>query len=177
MPDSETVSQILEHLQAHSPWVVPIVAFAVRTGMRRGEIVALQWRDIDLDAVNPSASVRRSIVFLDNGDVSTGSPKTASGTRNVLLDNPTVALLRDRRSEVERMAKLRGIKVRAANHVFGDVDGEPVRSSSVSRAFRRAAQAVGSPVTAFPFATTPARNGATQGRGPPENCSGSTRTR
>ena len=149
VPDSGTTSLILEHLQVHSPWAVPIVAFAVRTGMRRGEIVALQWRDVDLDAVNPSVSVRRSIVFLDNGDISVGAPKTASGTRNVLLDNPTVALLRERRSEVERMASLRGTKVPAADHVFGDVEGRPVRSSSISRAFRRAAKAVGSPVTAF----------------------------
>ena len=149
MPDSGTTSQILEHLQAHSPWVVPIVAFAVRTGMRRGEIVALQWRDVDLDAVNPSVSVRRSIVFLDNGDISVGAPKTASGTRNVLLDNPTVALLRDRRAEVEGMAKQRGTSVSGSDHVFGDIERRPVRSSSLSRVFRRAAQAVGSPVTAF----------------------------
>lgn len=149
VPDSGTISQILEYMQDHSPWVVPIVAFAVRTGMRRGEIVALQWRDVDLDAVNPSASVRRSIVFLENGDISVGAPKTAAGTRNVLLDSPTVSLLRDRRTEVERMAKLRGASIRTSDHVFGGVDGEPVRSSSISRAFRRAAKSVGSPVTAF----------------------------
>jgi integrase len=149
VPDSDTTSAILGYLQVHSPWAVPIVAFAVRTGMRRGEIVALQWRDVDLESANPSASVRRSIVFLANGGISVGAPKTESGRRNVFLDAPTVELLRSRRREVQRMAAQRGTKVKGTDHVFGDLEGHPIRSSSLSRAFRRAAQAVGSPVTAF----------------------------
>lgn len=149
VPDSESTSAILEYLQAHSPWAVPIVAFAVRTGMRRGEIIGLQWRDVDLESTNPTVSVRRSIVFLANGQMSVGAPKTDSGKRNVFLDAATVSLLRDRRTEMVRMASLRGESVKGSDHVFGDLDGRPLRSSSLSRAFRRAAQAVGSPVTAF----------------------------
>jgi integrase len=51
---------------------------AVTTGMRNGELLALQWRDVDLDA--STLQVRRSVF---NGVVS--PPKTAAGNRKIHL--------------------------------------------------------------------------------------------
>jgi integrase len=35
--------------QCQSPWVKPVVVFALETAARRGEILALTWRDVDLE--------------------------------------------------------------------------------------------------------------------------------
>ena len=51
---------------------------AVTTGMRNGELLGLQWRDIDLDA--RTLRVRRSVF---NGAIS--PPKTAAGNRTIRL--------------------------------------------------------------------------------------------
>lgn len=59
---------------------------AVTTGMRNGELLALQWCDIDLNA--RTLRVRRSVF---NGAVS--PPKTAAGNRTVRLSGMAVAAL------------------------------------------------------------------------------------
>jgi integrase len=60
-----------------NPWVKPVVQFALHTAMRRGEMLGLRWRDVDLE--------RRVAVLHDtkNGD-----------TRRVPLSTGAVALLR-----------------------------------------------------------------------------------
>jgi integrase len=74
----------------HALWCV--LAY---TGMRRGELLALRWRDIDLDA--GTVSVRRSVgVIKHKGQprqVKEGDTKTAR-PRVVDLDPATVAILR-----------------------------------------------------------------------------------
>ncbi len=43
----------LERLLAcrtRTPWLIPLATLAIETGMRRGELLALRWPDIDLDA-------------------------------------------------------------------------------------------------------------------------------
>jgi len=138
--DASTVSAILEVLQSRSPWAVPIVAFAIRTGARRGEILGLQWRDVDLDAPAPGVTVRRSLVHLDNGAIVTGEPKTEKGTRTITLDRPSVEILRQRFAEASASAALMRRAVRLADHVFGDPEGKRLRPDSLSRAFARAAR-------------------------------------
>jgi integrase len=55
----EQVSAVLESLQGHT--LFPIVSLALATGMRRGEILGLQWGDVDLDAAKPFLRVERSL--------------------------------------------------------------------------------------------------------------------
>ena len=71
----------------------PLHAFyvlAVTTGMRNGELLALQWRDVDLDV--GTLRVRRTVF---NGVVN--PPKTAAGTRTIRLTGMAVAALREHR--------------------------------------------------------------------------------
>jgi integrase-like protein len=45
---AEQVTEVLTALAGH--WLHPIVALALATGARRGELLALQWGDVNLDA-------------------------------------------------------------------------------------------------------------------------------
>jgi integrase len=60
-----------------------LLALAVSTGMRRGEILGLRWSDIDL--ARGSLQVSRTLSYLPNLHFVEGKPKTKSSERNILL--------------------------------------------------------------------------------------------
>lgn len=72
----------LEGTRYHLP-----VLIAAATGMRRGEVLGLEWPDFDLSA--GTVRVRRQVVQIGS-DVTTGPPKTKAGIRDLAL--PAFAL-------------------------------------------------------------------------------------
>lgn len=64
------------------------------SGLRRGEVLGLRWRDVDFDL--GQIAVANTITEL-GGDVVMGPPKTAHSRRNVYLDRRTVTALREHR--------------------------------------------------------------------------------
>jgi integrase len=60
----EEVSRLLDAAQQHASWYYPVLLCAVRTGMRMGELLGLQWGDLDFRG--RFLEVRRAIV---RGDV------------------------------------------------------------------------------------------------------------
>jgi integrase len=72
----------------------PIVSLAVATGMRRGELLALRWSDVDLSAA--SLKVERSLEETKAG-LRFKSPKTKHGRRTITLPVSAVEMLRDHR--------------------------------------------------------------------------------
>jgi integrase len=72
--------------------------------MRRGELLALRWQDVDLDA--GTAKVERSLEQTTKLGYRFKAPKTRHGKRGVSLPRSTIDMLRDhRRKQLElRMA-------------------------------------------------------------------------
>jgi integrase len=106
---------------------------AAASGMRIGELVALEWPDVHLDG--QYLTVRRS--------------KTATGRRRVELDPMTIAVLRAhrRRPAVERLAF--GAGYRDHSRVFNRPGGEPLNPDAVSIQFKRRAARLGLPPVRF----------------------------
>ena len=63
-------------------WIMPYMA--LMTGLRKGELLALQWKDIDLK--NDIISVNKSLYYEGGAHIKT--PKTEAGTRTVPLLAP-----------------------------------------------------------------------------------------
>ncbi|MCZ7525752.1 MAG: site-specific integrase [Acidimicrobiia bacterium] len=103
---------------------------AALTGMRRGELVALRWADVDLDA--QTVTVARSVgKGLDGTHVK--EPKSDAGRRTVELDGPLVDVLRrHRQAQLERRLAL-GEGWRDHDLVFCEVDGSPIHPDRLSR--------------------------------------------
>jgi integrase len=105
------------------------------TGMRRGEALALRWRDVDLDA--STVSVRRSAGMVRNagegagvheGDTKSGKPRVVD------LDDDTATVLRAYRKARGGMALQ---LITPGSLVFGDIEGSHRNPEHVSRQFVR----------------------------------------
>ena len=101
--------QLLEAAQGNR--LEGLYVLAVHTGMRRGELLGLQWGDIDLDDTFPTIRVRRTLTRKGTGYV-LGEPKTKKSRRTVRLTPQAVEVLRTHRArqaqEKLRMGSLYG---------------------------------------------------------------------
>jgi integrase len=79
-----------------------LVATAIRTGCRRNEILALQWRDVDFAA--KTLRIERSLERTRGGTLSLKEPKTARGRRTIAIDDDLLALLVAQRERHLRIA-------------------------------------------------------------------------
>jgi integrase len=107
----------------------------VMAGARRGEALALRWRDIELDAA--TVSIRRSAGMIRNAGEGAAVVEgvTKSGKPRVIdLDPATVAVLRARKRERGALALQ---LARDDALVFGDIEGQHRNPEHVSRQFAR----------------------------------------
>ncbi len=124
-----------------------VVTTAIGTGLRRGELCALRWSDLDLDAAR--ISVTRSASLL-NGEVIIKQPKTKQSRRNDALPAFVVEALRRHRAEQRKRHLLLGIGNRGTEGVvFDRADGTPWNPNELSRQFSRLVRRKKLPPTRF----------------------------
>ncbi|MCZ6846742.1 MAG: site-specific integrase [Alphaproteobacteria bacterium] len=131
---ADETADTLSKLEGHS--LYPMIALALGTGARRGEIAALRWSDIDLDGA--TVCIERALEQTKEG-LRVKEPKTEAGYRTLSLPTFAVEALRDhRRQQLElRMALGVGAMPTEAP-VFGDIDGNWPIPSVISGHWRRA---------------------------------------
>jgi integrase len=115
---------LLEKLRGRA--IYPIAALALATGMRRGELLALRWKDLELDRAR--LRVEQSVEQTAAKGLVFKSPKTRHGRRVISLPSSIVTDLREhwRAQQEQRMALGRG-KASPEDLVFPTWDGK-VRS-------------------------------------------------
>lgn len=107
---------------------------AFTSGMRRGELLGLRWRDVDLDAAHFSVS-RARVRGVDG--LGWDAPKTGSANRRVTLDAGTVATLREHRARQNKERLAIGPGWADEDLVFCRADGTPLSLDAVTAAFSR----------------------------------------
>jgi integrase len=97
------IQAVLDTLRGKA--LYPIVATALGTGLRRGELLGLRWQDINLDKGH--LRVERTLEQTKRGGLLFKAPKTKYGRRLVTLPASTVALLREhRKAQLEQRLAL-----------------------------------------------------------------------
>jgi integrase len=115
-----------------SEWYAPIF-LAANTGMRRGEVLGLTWRNVDLDAARLTVAQQILSVGYEAG---VADVKTANSRRTIDLDARTVAVLRTwRREQLEQ--KLSTGRRRDDGFVFTRLDGAPIHPDFFSQTWDR----------------------------------------
>lgn len=120
---------------AKSTIYYPIFYLALFTGMRRSELLALRWSDIDL--LGCQLSVNRTIHQLHNGDIVFRQPKTDKGRRQIALSPSTILVLKEHREAQDKQKKALGLTVLEDALVFTRADGRPMLPDSVTHAWKK----------------------------------------
>lgn len=129
------ISDTLDKLRDH-PSLYPIAALAIGTGARRGEIAALRWSDLDLNAA--SVRIERALEQTKAG-IRVKPPKTKSGRRTVELPPFAVDAIRNhRQAQLELRLKLGLGALPEDAPVFGDYEGNWPSPYSISDRWRDA---------------------------------------
>src|SRR5918998_6439637 len=140
-PNPEEMARIVEAAwNASNEWGLNVGLTAV-TGARRGEVIALQWDDIDLTG---------GILRLDENYVRTADGMILKDTkthqmRRVSIDEPTVELLRKHKEDCTQRMFLLGLPLRGDTWLFSAQSdlSKPRDPSSVTRRYNRLTSKLG----------------------------------
>lgn len=120
IPTAEETRKLLDAAEG-TPYAVPFL-LAATTGMRRGEVVQLPWRDVDLDRRDPETHKPAPVLRIRSG-------KTDRARRTISLPPSTAAVLRRHRAEqLERRLRIgeawhdTGLVVERGNGLHVDPD-------------------------------------------------------
>jgi integrase len=165
------IKTIVQGLKTHP--LYPIAVLGLATGMRRGELVALRWMDVDLDGgrirveqsleqTKPSRAVSSSPSPDETSVAKSASrarakpvlrfktPKTKAGRRSITIPSSIVTELRThwRRQQEERLALGLG-KASDDDLVFARYDGSPYPPDSLTSDWARTVRLLRLPDVTF----------------------------
>ena len=107
-----------------------LYVLAVTSGLRPGELLALKWEDVDLEA--GALSVRRSVSEDERGPVIREGTKTSGGRRLELLPVAVEALKKHRFRQNEERLRYRGLWTEL-DLVFPSTTGTIMRRNNLHR--------------------------------------------
>jgi integrase len=138
---AEQIVHVLQRLNGHE--LYPVVALDLATGLRRGELLALTWANIDLEGA--VLRVERSLEETKAGLRFKG-PKTLHGRRTISLPPSAVMILREhRRRQLETRLALGLGRPEPDALVFCEPGGAPFLPSKLSYGWRNACIALALP--------------------------------
>jgi len=126
---------------AHPTPYYALFYLALFTGMRRSELLALRWNDIDLDLAQ--VSVVRTLHQLHDRKIVFRAPKTAKGRRTVARPPSAALRLREHRQKQEAVRVCLGIPLQGDDLVFSQPDGRPLLPDTVTHAWVKLARRTG----------------------------------
>jgi len=108
---------------------------ALYTGMRRSELLALRWSDVDLMLCE--VSVTRTLHHLIDGTFVYRPPKTAKSRRLVALSPSTALVLKEHKEKQETEHILMGVPLKDSDLVFSHADGQPFLPNTVTHSWEK----------------------------------------
>jgi integrase len=142
---ADEIGIVLAKLEGHA--LYPIVALALATGMRRGELLALRWEDVNLGGA--TLRVERALEETSAG-LRFKAPKTRHGRRTISLPPSGIDALRAHRlRQLELRVTLGQGKPESGALVFSTIEGAPLSPDNLSRDWRRVVTAFDLPRVKF----------------------------
>ncbi len=133
---SENTIQITEYQAKHKLQLQLKLFFylSMFSGCRRGELIALQWSDVDFQ--NSTISITKSSCRVD-GQLITKTTKTSGSIRTIALPQVVMDLAKQWKAEQARYRLLIGSKWAGSNYVFIQWNGLQMGLETPYNAFHR----------------------------------------
>jgi len=129
--DEEEIARFLE-VAKNSPYY-ELYYLVLFTGMRRSELLALRW--VDLDFIYSQLYINRSVHRLRDGKYIFTEPKSEKSRRTIALPPSVILMLKAYKEQRAIEQALLGISLSDDDLVFCRLDGEPLRPNTVTHAW------------------------------------------
>ncbi|MEE1928017.1 tyrosine-type recombinase/integrase [Streptomyces sp. TRM 70351] len=107
---------------------------ALRTGLRKGELLGLHWEDLDL--TTGTASIRRSLQRTRTGGLTHLPTKTRASERRIALPTECIHSLKKHQEQQDKERETAGPDWRDNSLVFTTPTGRPLDPANLTRRFR-----------------------------------------
>ena len=148
--DDEQTKILLENLELlpneDTKYKVAII-LTVFTGVRLGELMGLEWQDVDFK--NGIISINRSSQYLADMGVFTKVPKTESSIREIAIPEFIISLLEEYKLWYEEQKSIYSELWTDSDRLFVQADGKPMHPSTISKWFVKYVGQIGLPVINF----------------------------
>jgi len=104
---------------------------ALFTGMRRSELLGLQWRDVELQQIH----VCRALHHLKDGSYIFTQPKSEKSKRAIALSPSSVLVLAEHKERQQAIRTMLGETLGKDDLVFSTPQGSPLRPNTITRAW------------------------------------------
>ncbi len=108
---------------------------AVYTGFRRGELMGLEWKDIDFES--GVVSVRRTSNYTVKTGIYTDTTKTKSSQRSMKLPQLVLDILKEYKAEQDKERRKLGTKWFECDRLFVTADGHPMHNNTTYNWLRK----------------------------------------
>ena len=109
--------------------------------LRRSELLALRWCDVDL--LLCKASVSRTLHVLSKRQVIIRPTKTAKSRRPVALSPSNALILKEHKEKQEALRILSGTTLKEETFVFSQIDGKPLLPNTVTHNWIKLVRRIG----------------------------------
>lgn len=132
--DEETLIRFLTLLHQHAKTkYILFFLLAFSTGLRRGEILGLRWKDIDME--KSKLQVNQTAIVVKKEGVKHKDPKTEKSASSVSISPSVIPILEQHRYEqnlLKQRAKDKGNEWPDNDLVFTTIEGRPMFPSTIT---------------------------------------------
>lgn len=90
--EKEELLEFLEIAKNYPDPIYPIFRILAFTGLRKGELLALRWKDIDFE--KSTLSVKQTLATCDKWEIKFQVPKTEKSLRTISIDSETLQVIK-----------------------------------------------------------------------------------
>lgn len=107
-----------------------ILSILIETGMRRGEVAGLEWKDIDFNT--QKLTINRNSLYVASNGVITKRPKTKNSCRTITLSSYLINIINDYKQWWDKQKTLLGDLWLNTDRLFVQTNGKPINPCSIT---------------------------------------------
>lgn len=133
--DEVQAMQLIEALEGEPFKYAVMVQLFLHTGMRRAEMLGLEWRDIDF--INNCIHIRRNSLYTAEKGIFEGNTKNESSNRVIKGSETAMQLFKDYREWQNYIIEEMGTAWSGTGRIFTANDGKPMHPDTISGWFHK----------------------------------------